>query len=442
MQKVDKIKAAGVVGAGGAGFPTHVKLNTKAEVVIVNGAECEPLLRVDQTLMDQNAQELVEALQVVMEITEAPRGVICLKGKYKSAVSRLQAIAKDISNVEVKIIRDYYPAGDEQQLIFEVTGRVIPVGGLPMEVGAVVHNVGTLLNIRDAVQDKPVTHKYVTITGAVSSPMTCYTPIGTNLGELLERAGAPKDRENYALILGGPMMGAVSHDWDTPVTKTTGGVIVLPKEHKLITNKELSMQRELRLAKAVCCQCNRCTQMCPRNDLGLGTSPNKVMVALATGQISAMGKVESIFSCCGCDLCTQYACDMGLSPGKVMTFVKTSLQKEGIRPEKIIPNTVNTNREYKLIPTKRLIKKLGLYEYDRPAPMQEGIHDADEVKIPLKQHIGAPSEAVVKSGDLVQVGDLLGRIPEKSLGANIHASISGVVGEVTKDYVIIVKDRV
>jgi RnfABCDGE-type electron transport complex C subunit len=437
MSLLDKIKDAGVVGAGGAGFPTHVKLNTKADVVIVNGAECEPLLRVDQTLMDLKPNDIVEALQMVMQITQASRGVICLKGKYKSADKKLTDLVKDIDNIEVKIIRDYYPAGDEQQLIYEVTGKVIPTGGLPKDVGAVVQNVGTLLNIKEAMSDKPVTHKYVTITGAVESPMTVHAPIGTKLSELLEIAGAPKERDQYSLILGGPMMGKVTGDWDTPVTKTTGGVIVLPNTHSLICKKELSMERELRLAKAVCCQCSRCTQMCPRNDLGLGTSPNKVMVALAMGQYSAMGNVNTIFSCCGCDLCTQYACDMGLSPGKVMSFVKTSLLKEGVKPKQDLPNKQNINREYKLIPTMRLIKRLGIYEYDRPAPLKDGSYEPQQVTIPMKQHIGAPSEAIVKVSDRVNKGDLIAKIPEKSLGANIHASIDGKVVKITDDHIVI-----
>lgn len=437
MSLLDKIKNAGVVGAGGAGFPTHVKLATNADVVIVNGAECEPLLRVDQTLMELAPHDIVEALQVVMKVTQANKGVVCLKGKYKNAVAKLTELTKDIDNIEVKIIRDYYPAGDEQQLIYEVTGKVIPIGGLPKDVGAVVQNVGTLLNIKDAMSNIPVTHKYVTITGAVDNPMTIHTPIGTKLCELLEITGAPKKRDQYSLILGGPMMGKVSNDWDIPVTKTTGGVIVLPNTHKLICNKELSMERELKLAKAVCCQCNRCTQMCPRNDLGLGTSPNKVMVALASGQYKAMGNVNTIFSCCSCDLCTQYACDMGLSPGKVMTFVKSSLLEEGIRPENDIPNKPNVNREHKLIPTKRLIKRLGISQYDRPAQLQNGSYKPQQVKIPIKQHIGAPSEVIIKESTKIKKGDLIAKIPDKSLGANIHASIDGTVVKITDEHVII-----
>ena len=360
MNKLEQIKNAGIVGAGGAGFPSHVKLNNKAEVLIVNGAECEPLLRVDQTLMDLQADDLVDAVALVMDMTDAKRGVICLKAKYKSAVSKLQARCDKEANIEVQIIGNYYPAGDEQSLVYEVTKKIVPIGGLPIDVGAIVHNVTTLLNIKEALlHDSPVVDKYVTITGAVANPVTINAPIGTNIAELLTIAGAPNDRENYAMIIGGPSMGSVSYDWEQPVTKTMGGVIVLPKQHKMIVEKERGLEQDLVLAKAICCQCNRCTDMCPRNALGLGTSPHKVMRAMSTESYLSLGDVNTIFSCCSCGLCTYYACDFGLSPAKMMTFMKNAFAKEGVRPEKVIPFEPDTNLEHKLVNTKRLTKKNG-----------------------------------------------------------------------------------
>ena len=441
MNKVDLIKNAGIVGAGGAGFPSHVKLNNTAEILIVNGAECEPLLRVDQTLMDLHPDDLVDAVAIVMEMTQAKRGVICLKAKYKSAVAKLQARCEKEAAIDVQIVGNYYPAGDEQSLVYEVTGKVVPTGGLPIDVGAIVHNVSTLLNIKEAVLNgSAVVDKYVTITGAVANPMTINAPIGTSIAELLAIAGAPTDKENYAMIIGGPAMGAVSYDWEQPLTKTMGGVIVLPKEHKMIVEKERSIESDLVLAKAVCCQCNRCTDMCPRNSLGLGTSPHKVMRALSTDNYFSLGDANTIFSCCSCGLCTYYACDFGLSPAKMMTFMKTSLAKEGVRPDKVIPFEPDTNLEHKLVNTKRLTKRMDLNEYDVPAPLLAEKHQPASVQIPLKQHIGAPAEAVVKVGDRVRMGDLIGQIPADSLGAMIHASIDGVVTDVDDTYVVIKRD--
>ena len=441
MNKLEQIKNAGIVGAGGAGFPTHVKLNNKAEVLIVNGAECEPLLRVDQTLMDLQSDDLVDAVALVMEMIDANRGVICLKAKYKSAVAKLQARCEKEANIEVLVVGNYYPAGDEQSLVYEVLGRVVPIGGLPIDVGAIVHNISTLLNIKEALLlDKPVVDKYITITGQVANPVTINAPIGTRISELLTIAGAPSDRENYAMIIGGPVMGSVSYDWEQPITKTMGGVIVLPKQHMIIAEKERSIENDLVLAKAVCCQCNRCTDMCPRNALGLGTSPHKVMRALSTESYLSLGDANTIFSCCSCGLCTYYACDFGLSPAKMMTFMKTSFAKEGVRADKVIPFEPDTNLEHKLVNTKRLTNRMDLNEFDVPAPLQVEKHQPASVVIPMKQHIGAPSQAIVKAGDRVRIGDVIGQIPTDSLGAMIHASIDGVVSEVNNTHVIIKKE--
>ena len=145
------IREAGITGMGGAGFPTHVKINCKAEFVLANGAECEPLLRVDQQVMQYFAADVVRGIRAVKEFTGAKRAVICLKEHYHAAVAALQEVLKDADDVELHLLQGYYPAGDEQQIVYEVTGRVVPTGGLPLDVGAVVCNVSTLTNIAAAL---------------------------------------------------------------------------------------------------------------------------------------------------------------------------------------------------------------------------------------------------------------------------------------------------
>lgn len=436
MEKIEKIKLAGVVGAGGAGFPSHVKLGTKAEIVIVNGAECEPLLRVDQTLMEVEAEKLVYALSQAMEMVEAKRGVICLKAKYKNAIANIEKTIGNYSGIEIKVVDDFYPAGDEQQLIFEVTQKVIPIGGLPKDIGALVHNVNTLLNIADALNDKNVTHKHVTVTGDVKTPITVEVPIGTDISELINSAGLNIPKEEAALIIGGPMMGRVSYDFNECVTKTMGGIIVLPKTHYLIASKDKNIEKELKLAKAICCQCNNCSLICPRNDLGFGTSPHKVMRAFAYESAEALGDVNHIFSCCDCALCTHFGCDFGLSPGRIMTLFKKNLQQEGVKPVKEIPHEPSDVMKYKQVPTKRLISRLKINEYDKKAPLVD-FEKVSKVKIAMQQHIGAKSVPCVKEGQRVSCGELIGQIPKDSLGANIHASIDGVVKSVDADFVVI-----
>ncbi len=428
---IERIKNAGIVGAGGAGFPTHVKLDCKSEIVIINGAECEPLLRVDQQLMEFSSQDVINGLKIAMAQTGASQGVICLKAKYKNAISNLEELTKNEDSIEVKIIKDYYPAGDEQQLVYEVAKRVVPLMGIPIDVGVVVINVATAINIS---KDVPVTERVITIAGAVDKPQTLTAPIGTPFSELIKACGGPSDLDNYSLNVGGPMMGYIEHDWDAPVTKVSGGIIILPKYHSLIVKKMRSTITDLNLTKAICCQCSLCTDLCPKNILGLNTQPHMVMRGLANEDPNALGSISSVVSCNDCRLCSLYACPMDLDPGKITNMVKQSLLKKGARTEKIIPYEVDILRDSKKVPTKRLIARLELGEYDVAAPLNTNIFKTNKVKIMLKQHIGVVATPLVKTNDIVTKGQLIASCNDK-LGANIHASINGKVTDITKDYI-------
>lgn len=429
------ITDAGVVGAGGAGFPTHLKINTTSEVVIANGAECEPLLRVDRQIMEVYPEKVLEGLRVVMKVSNAKRGVICLKEKYHKAVDRLNEALVNFKNIEIFLVGNYYPAGDEQQLIYEVTGKVIPVGGLPIDAGIIVNNVSTLVNIADAVNSTSVTHKLVTVTGEVMNPVTLNVPIGMSVRKLVQIAGGPESSNGYTMILGGPAMGKIEENWDAPVTKTLGGVIILPSEHPLIAKKNSSSEKDYKLAKSVCCQCNYCTQLCPRSALGLGVKPHKVMRAIGYGEAAAIGDINTVFPCCDCGLCTYYACSMGLSPSKMVVMMKSSLIKNGLKPKKVIPEEVSPSREYTKVPTYRFLERLGLNKYDVEAPVVIDEVAADQVRILLKQHIGVAAVPVVKEGDSVEKGGLIGMIEEGKVGANVHSSITGIIAKVTAEFI-------
>ena len=430
----DKCKAAGVVGAGGAGFPTHVKLNCKAEIVIGNGAECEPLLRVDQQLMKNEPELVVEGMKYAMEACGAKEGKICIKGKHKEAIAALEKACEKEKNISVFILNDYYPAGDEQQMVYDVTGKVVPVGGIPIDAGAVVQNVSTLKNIALAQKDIPVTNKRLTITGEVANPITIDAPLGMSLRECIRLAGGPENEEGYGLICGGPMMGFIEKNWDNVVTKTTGGLIVLKKDHPHFQRKSAPLNFNLKRAKGICCQCMTCTSMCPRNALGLGVKPHLGMRGVAyNGSYQANG----LFSCCNCGICSFYACPFGLTPSVIMTDAKGKMAANGIKPEKVQSNGASRFREVTKVPVHRLIARLGIKKYDVAAPLQNGVVKASQVRIPLKMHIGAPCDPVVKVGQKVKVGDVIGQPPEGKLGVNIHASINGTVRSIENGYVVI-----
>jgi len=434
---LNAVRDAGIIGAGGAGFPTHVKINCKAEYVIANGAECEPLLRVDQQVMALYAEEIVEAMLAVKAHVGARWAVVVTKAHYHDAVKALEAAMAGKEGISLKLLDSYYPAGDEQQMVYEVTGRVVPTGGLPLDVGAVVCNVSTLLNIYEAADGKPVIDKFVTVGGAVRKPSTFKTPVGTPISALIEAAGGAIPAE-YTVIIGGPCMGKLTDDITIPVTKTTGGILVIPKGHALIKKKTNDPERDIKLARAVCCQCSQCTQLCPRNALGLKVEPHKAMRAVAYGDGSLISDFNGVFSCCDCGICSYYACNFDLSPSRMMQRLKGALAKNGAKPVKQVAGEVDPARDLKRVPISRMIAKLGITEYDVPAPMA-GEVVTDTVKIPLKMHIGAPAVSVVEKGAAVKAGDLIADIKEGALGAKVHASIDGIVTEVTGEAITISK---
>ncbi|SHJ72998.1 Na+-translocating ferredoxin:NAD+ oxidoreductase RNF, RnfC subunit [Geosporobacter subterraneus DSM 17957] len=431
-------REAGVVGAGGAGFPTHVKINAKVDYILVNGAECEPLLRVDQQLLAVKTKEVLEALNLLVLSTSAQKGVIALKGKYKDAIKQLNVQIGAYEKLAILPLDNFYPAGDEQVTVYEVFNRIVPEGGIPLDVGVIVINVETLLNLYEALAGKPVTEKYLTITGAVKNPKTIKAPIGISILEAIALAGGPTV-ESYQVIDGGPMMGKVINDLHGPITKTTKGLILLPEEHSLLKSKSRDIQSMLRNARTSCMHCSLCTEVCPRNLLGHTLNPDRLMrLASYNSTCSTETKAAEAFLCCECALC-EYACVMDLQPWKLHRFLKGELGKAGIRnPNNKRPQKTHPFREYKKFPVKKLVSKLGLNQYDVDAPLEETAPvEANRVSILLKQHIGAPATPTVQKGDSVRKGQLIADLPEGKLGAKIHATIDGVVETLNTDKIVI-----
>ncbi len=425
MDLVRIARENGVVGAGGAGFPTHVKLAAKAEYFILNGAECEPLLRVDQQLIKAYAPEIISGIKKVMETVGAAKAFIAIKGKHKEAIDRVNECIDD-SCMTVVLLEDFYPAGDEQVLVYEVLKRVVPEMGIPLKVGCVVMNTETVLNIYNSMSQVPVTDTYLTITGKVSKPVTLKLPIGTSVRDALNHCGVT-DTRGVKVIDGGPMMGKIIGDLDDPITKTTKGLIVLDEEHMLIKRKSMPLERARRIARVACEQCRMCTDLCPRYLLGHNMQPHKMMRKVVH-KYQNLEEAEIAFLCCECNLCELYACPVNITPKSVNVFYKGLLLEKGIKyiPDKteFIPRPT---RDYRKVPVKRLIQKLGLNVYDKAAPLLDLYFTPDRIRMPLKQHTGAPAIPVVSLGQLVNKGDLIGEIPENALGARVHASISGKV---------------
>ena len=329
MNLAEQVQRAGVVGAGGGGFPTHIKLAAKADTVIANGAECEPLLHKDAVIMEAHAAELVRGLQLAMAAVGAADGVIGIKGKKKHAVEAVTAACRG-TPVRVQLLGDYYPAGDEYDLVFNVTGRLIPPGGLPLNVGVVVNNVETFVNIAAAADGQPVTHKLLTIAGAVKSPVTLRVPIGTSYRDCLPAAGG-LTTDDPVLCLGGLMMGQTTDDLDTPITKTATGVVILPRTHHTIERKLKPATVQAKIGKSACDQCRYCTEYCPRFLLGYAVEPHQVMRSLAFTATGADYFNQWAAMCCSCGLCTLYACPEELYPKEACDDAKAEMRARQIK---------------------------------------------------------------------------------------------------------------
>jgi Na+-translocating ferredoxin:NAD+ oxidoreductase RnfC subunit len=434
---VGKVREAGVVGAGGAGFPTHVKINATVERVLANGASCEPLLVSDPYLIEHLADKILRGLRLVMSSTGASRGTVCLKGKHSRAVETMRAAVGLSDEVDLYELSDFYPAGDEQVLVYEVMKRVVPEGGIPLQVGAVVSNVESLVNIADAVDHgRPVTGKYLTVTGEVARPAVVKVPIGISLGEVIDLAGGATIDE-FKVVVGGPMMGQVASDLSLPVTKTTSGVIVLPSGHNVVAGKIKDPDRVRRITRISCCQCSRCTDLCPRYLLGHSLYPHKIMRQLGAQAGAAGAITEDALICSECGICEKFACPMMISPREVNAQIKRELLGKGVkRVPKGDTYRPSDFRNVRKVPTKRLIERLNLVKYDGHLEFLEQKLQVKRVVIPLKQHLGAPALPVVKPGDRVQTGDVIGEIPKDSLCARVHASMDGVVRSVGESVVI------
>ncbi len=430
------LKEMGVIGAGGASFPTYAKVAENIEYVLINGAECEPLLRVDQQLAEVHASELLETLSYVTKTLGAKKGVFALKGKYKKAIESLNQNL-NYDNVEIFELDNFYPAGDEQITIYEVFKKITPEGGIPLNVGVVTFNVETLLNIHKALKQEAVTHTYLTVTGEVRNPITVKVPVGITFQEAIDLAGGTS-LNDFVVINGGPMMGKVVTDMNTAVVKSTKGIIVLSKDHYWIRSKTRPLNNMLKEAKTACCHCSLCTDLCPRNLIGHRIEPDKLIRVASYGSTCDSTKnVDSAYLCCECGLC-ELGCVMSLQPWKVNSFLKSSLREKGVKnPYNNKPEEAHPSRKYRKYPIKKLIAKIGLTEYDVNAPLENVDYNFNEVTLMTRQNIGAPAKPVVNVGDVISKGQVVGVGEDSSLSVYLHSSIDGVVKYVDNDKIVV-----
>lgn len=435
MNLPDKIYKAGVVGAGGGAFPTHVKAKSKVEFVIANGAECEPLIHKDFEIMLNFPDEIIEGMILMMEQTGAKKGIFGIKAKNIKAIEAIEkAIEERNANIEMCVLGDFYPSGDEYELVYEATKRLIPPHGIPLDIGCVVNNVETFYNISKANKDEPVLRKFLCVSGIVKNPSSFFVEIGTSFKELIKLAGGTTTND-FGIFVSGLLMGKLTFDLDEVVTKATAGIIVLPRDHYLIDRMNRSYDDMNRIGKSACDQCSYCTEFCPRYLLGYDVQPHKVMRTL---EFSTSGKEywnQFADLCCSCGLCSLYACPEDLYPREACDQSKVQMKKEGVRYEQQKPVKVHPIKEGRRVPLKQLMKRINVEQYESKTPFTEIDFEPQLVRIKLKQHAGAPSIPEVKVNELIIKGQIIAAPDEGNLGANIHSPISGKVMEITDDYI-------
>ena len=430
------LKDNGIVGAGGAGFPTYAKLSEKADTVILNCAECEPLLKLHRQVLETHPQEIFEALELISKTVNAKKIFVALKKSYVNTADAIKPFLEFFDNIEICLLDDVYPAGDEIVLTYEVTGRIVPPGDIPLSVGVMVLNVETVYNLYRAMNGRPVTRKYVTIAGEVENPVTVRVPIGVTVGEILTLAGEITTPDP-AFIIGGPMMGSLGSKANI-ITKTTNAVLVLPSNHSLIRRRQSKTFIDMKRAMAACCQCSYCTSLCSRNLLGHPINPSEFMRVASNSITNDAAPYINAMYCSGCGLCEQYSCVQNLSPRMLLAACKTELRNAGVKPGAQEAPVVNPNRALRLVPMERLTSRIGLKKYNKPAPIIEAVPNFKKVTVLLSQHVGAPSIPIVEKGDTVNEKQIIATAGE-GLSVALHSPVNGKVTAVGKTAIIIEK---
>ncbi len=419
------MQSAGLVGAGGAGFPSYAKLAEGADTLLINGSECEPLLYTDLAILTHALPTVLRGASAVLDGASIPRAVLAVKAHTAKRLSLTdgETLAPRIT---VRVLPNVYPIGDELSLIYEALGRSVSAGALPISAGVIVYNVETLWGLGNhLLTGAPLTEKWLTVGGEVASPTVLSVPIGMRVSDLFLRLGISVG-EGFTVLDGGPSMGKPIRISDAVVTKTTKALLVLPDKTQAAVTKLANPRMAIARAETACCGCSRCTDLCPRHLLGYPLEPHKMVRAAVNAAAENPMLVLSATLCCGCGICESLACSQGISPRAVISGYKAMLAEKRLRYTAKEPPCPAPERSGRMIPSGKWASALGIGHYDRLAPYGGAADAPERVEIPLNRHIGLPSIPAVRDGDTVARGDLIARAAD-GLSVPQHASIGGRV---------------
>lgn len=309
----ERVKEAGIVGQGGAAFPTYVKLTPpqgkKIDYIILNGCECEPYLTRDYRFMVEMPEKVVSGLKLIMKAIGVDKGIIGIENNKPEAIKVLKEAVKDEQGISVEVLETKYPQGAEKMLIKAVTNREVPPGKLPLDVGCLIQNIGTSVAIHDSVVNgEPELYAALTVTGkGIKEPKNLFVPVGTPIKDVIEYCGGIND-DAVKIVAGGPMMGMAQHDLSSPVMKATSGLLVL-------TQEEVNATQE-----TSCLRCGKCVEACP-----LGLLPTKIS---RLSQLEMFEEAEDydIMVCMECGTCT-YTCPANIPLVQWIRLGKQSVMK-------------------------------------------------------------------------------------------------------------------
>ena len=410
-------------------------MDKNIHTVILNCAQYEPLVHTQTLLLNEYAREIIRTFAKIGENFKSENIIVGIGKAEEDTIELLEDVVSDYPSVQLKVFDGAYPAGDEYVLTYELTGQIIAADSSPIDEGIAVFNVESVYNMYLRLEKGThETHKWVSVLGEVENPVTLRVPIGTKALDVVKKAGNITC-EKPVYLIGGPMSGKPGTKY-TRIDNTTDAIIVLPEDHQVIYNKKTNSSIELKRAMSSCCNCMRCTELCPRFLLGHPVDPHGFIRAASYKDMGNVDKFLNTMFCSSCGLCEMYSCIQGLSPKLLMTEYKKGLRENGITEHHSPMDKVNDDRKYRKISIKRLTSRLALSRYDKLTSLKETSWTDSSIKIELNSDSECPVKTLVSLNDLVTEGQMIAEY-EDADKFPLYAGITGRVTEVTEQYIFI-----
>ena len=410
-------------------------MDKNIHTIILNCAQFEPLIHTQKLLLNEYGREIIRTFARIGDNFKSENIIIAAGKADEDTIELLEDIVSDHKSVSLKIFDGAYPAKDEYVLTYELTGQNISADSSPFEEGILIFDVESVYNMYlELEKGLHMTHKWVSLLGEVECPVTIRVPIGTKAGDVIKYAGKITC-DNPVYLIGGPVSGKPGTKY-TRIDNTTDAIIILPEDHQVICKKKTNSSIELKRAFSSCCNCMRCTELCPMNLLGHPVDPHGFIVAASIENMDNTDKFLNTMFCSSCGLCEMYSCVQGISLKHILTDYKKGLLENGITIHHTDSNAVNDDRKYRKISLKRLTSHLALSRYDKLTSLKEISWSDNNVKISLIENKDCPAKAIVKLNDLVTEGQMVATFDNDNKFP-IYSGISGVVTEVTEQYIFI-----